>query len=550
MLLKLLGERVRLVYQIDEDHNSFSGFETAFSAEEIQQQLQRILNSPDFNATPQQRAFLDFVVNQTLAGNSHCIKGYTVATQVFGRDENFDQAIDPIVSIQANKLRRALERYYLLSGKEDIIHLKIPKGSYVPVFNRRTTVETKPAPYNCKDQDTCFEESWPAVLIKPFINLTNDTEKNYLGAGFATELATEINRSQAVSVLHYGAEGQGKRSSDTAARFVIEGNIREDENGIKVVINLMDIKTSRQIWSDTQLFDKDLTTIINFQEEFASIVGAIVAGEQGIIFKIISDESKNKQPEQLKTHEAILRYHHYDQTLSPDDFRRAFTALERARLNEPECAQVWTFLARLYADIFSLEIPGFDIRDSENKALGYAEKGANLNPDNQCARAMLAFVRMLTYDIAGARKEINLAFELNPKSLYQMDGIGYVKTLLGEWELGPALINKVMRLNPYYKPVVHYGLWVNCLRQHDFQNAYLEATGLRRPAIFWYPLARASTLGLLDKIKEGKKYARDLLQLKPDFKERGRILIGRYIKFDNISDLVIEGLDRVGVTVY
>ncbi|MGB6291025.1 MAG: hypothetical protein WBF36_12925, partial [Desulfobulbales bacterium] len=87
-----------MVYQIDEDHNSFSGFETAFSAEEIQQQLQRILNSPDFNATPQQRAFLDFVVNQTLAGNSHCIKGYTVATQVFGRDENFDQAIDPIVS--------------------------------------------------------------------------------------------------------------------------------------------------------------------------------------------------------------------------------------------------------------------------------------------------------------------------------------------------------------------------------------------------------------------------------------------------------------------
>ena len=93
----------------------------------------------------------------------------------------------------------------------------------------------------------------------------------------------------------------------------------------------MDIKTSRQIWSDTQLFDKDLTTIIKFQEEVASIVGAIVAGEQGIISRILSVESKNKQPEQLKTHEAILRYHQYDQTLSPDDFSRAFDSTGKSQ---------------------------------------------------------------------------------------------------------------------------------------------------------------------------------------------------------------------------
>ena len=538
-----------MAHQIDEDHISHSELETVFSAEEIRQQLQRILDSPDFNATRQQRAFLDFVVTQTLVGNAQDIKGYAVATRVFGRDENFDQAIDPIVSIQANKLRRALERYYLLSGKKDTIQIDIPRGTYVPVFKTRAAVKTKPASPYCKDQKTCFEESLPTVLIKPFKNLTNYTGRDCLGVGFATELAMELNRFQSFCVLQYGPEGQGKRSSDTAARFVIEGNIREDENGIKVVVNLIDAKTSRQIWSDNLRFVEDLTSIIKFQEQVAAIVGAIVAGEQGVISRILFVESKNKQPGQLKAHEAILRYHQYDQTLSPEDFSRAFEALKRARINEPGCGQVWTFLARLYADIFSLEIPGFDVRDSENKALEYAEKGARLNPDQQSSRCILAFARMLTDDIAAARQEIKLAFELNPKSLYMMDGIGYIKTLLGEWELGPSLIQKVMRLNPYYKPVVHYALWVDCLRQHDFQKAYLETTGLRRPAIFWYPLARASTFGLLNKIDEGRKYARDLLQLKPDFKERGRIMIGRYIKFDNIADLIIEGWDRVGVTV-
>jgi TolB-like protein len=522
---------------------------SAYSSEEILQQFRRIVESPDFSATPQQRAFLEFVVTQTLSGKGHNIKGYTIATQVLGRDENFDQAIDPIVSIQANKLRRALERYYLLSGKEDTIHLEIPWGTYVPVFKTRTAVETKPVLHNGKNQDTCFEESLPAVLIKPFTNLTNDKEKDYLGAGFAAELATEINRFQSVCVLQYGSEEKGKRSSDTAARFVIEGNIRGNKNGIKVVVNLIDAKNSKQKWSGTQRLEGDLTTIIKFQEEVASIFGAVVAGEHGIISRILSVESKKIPPGQLKTYEAILRYHQYDQTLTPGDFRRAYEALEIARINEPECGQVWTFLARLHANIFSLEIPGFDVRDSENKAIEYAEKGARLNPDNQGARAMLAFVRMLNNDIAAARREINLAFELNPESLYMMDGIGYVKTLLGEWEQGPALIRKAKKLNPYYKPLVHYALWVDCLRQHDFQKAYLETTGLRKPAIFWYPLAKASTLGLLDEIAEGRKYAEDLLQLKPDFEERGRTLIGRYIKFDNIADLVIEGLDRVGVTI-
>jgi hypothetical protein len=108
--------------------------ETSLPNDDIRQQLQRIITSPDFDATKQQRAFLNFIVSQTLAGNSSDIKGYTVATKVFGRDENFDQSIDPIVSIQANKLRRSLERYYLLSGKNDAVHIDIPKGTYVPVF--------------------------------------------------------------------------------------------------------------------------------------------------------------------------------------------------------------------------------------------------------------------------------------------------------------------------------------------------------------------------------------------------------------------------------
>ena len=105
--------------------------------DETTRQLERMLGSPDFNATPQQSALFKYVVNQTLAGNADRIKGYTVATEVFGRRSDFDQSIDPIVSIQASRLRRAMEQYYETAGKNDPIRIDIPPGTYVPVFKKR-----------------------------------------------------------------------------------------------------------------------------------------------------------------------------------------------------------------------------------------------------------------------------------------------------------------------------------------------------------------------------------------------------------------------------
>ena len=104
------------------------------SIEEVSFELERVLSSPDFRASPQQIAFLKIIVDKTLAGNASEINDYTVATQVFGRGPNFDQGTDPVVSIQAGLLRRVLERYYLTGGKHHPIQIKIPEGTYVPVF--------------------------------------------------------------------------------------------------------------------------------------------------------------------------------------------------------------------------------------------------------------------------------------------------------------------------------------------------------------------------------------------------------------------------------
>ncbi|MGD8633742.1 MAG: hypothetical protein PVF85_09255, partial [Anaerolineales bacterium] len=293
----------------------------------------------------------------------------------------------------------------------------------------------------------------------------------------------------------------------------------------------------------------DLKQIITYQEEVAIMMATKIAGEEGIIPRILSSESSDKLPTQLQTYEALLQYHEYEQTQAPENFLRAFNALEHAKTREPDCAQVWTFLARLYASIFGIEITGFDIAESGAKALRYAQRGARLSPDSRVAIMTLAYVRLLHGDIPAARRDIDLAYRLGPNSLDMMEIIGYIMTLLGEWERGPALIKKTIDLNPFYKPMVHYALWVDCLRQKNFEEAYLETTGLRRPIIFWYPLAKAASLGLLDRIDEGRRYAAELLQLKPDFRNDGRRLIRKFVKFDDIVDRIIEGLNKVDLEI-
>ncbi len=106
----------------------------AIAPDVVRAQLQRIVACHEFDASERNRRFLQYVVEETLAGRTERIKAYSIATSVFGREASFDPQTDPIIRIEASRLRRSLERYYLTAGKCDPVRIDIPKGSYVPTF--------------------------------------------------------------------------------------------------------------------------------------------------------------------------------------------------------------------------------------------------------------------------------------------------------------------------------------------------------------------------------------------------------------------------------
>lgn len=96
--------------------------------------LDRVLVSDAFRAAPQLSAFLSFVVERTVEGRAAELKGYTIAVEGLGRPADFNPQLDPIVRVEAGRLRRALTQYYAGDGRGDPVQISMPVGGYVPVF--------------------------------------------------------------------------------------------------------------------------------------------------------------------------------------------------------------------------------------------------------------------------------------------------------------------------------------------------------------------------------------------------------------------------------
>ena len=163
--------------------------------EAIRGQLERIFRSAEFRASDKQRKFLNFVVDETLKDRASQLKGYTIAVAVYGRTESFDPQVDPIVRVEAGRLRRALEHYYLTAGKTDPVRIEIPKGGYIPTFHKDQDPPSEAKTHISEPEESALTGG-PSIAVMPLINLTNDREQDYFTDGLTEELTNELARYQ------------------------------------------------------------------------------------------------------------------------------------------------------------------------------------------------------------------------------------------------------------------------------------------------------------------------------------------------------------------
>ena len=113
----------------------------------IQAELQNITESPVFSQSVRLRRFLSYVVERAVSGQTSHLKEYTIGLEVFDRPPAYDPRLDPIVRVEAGRVRQKLARYYESLGKDDAVRIDLPKGSYIPLFVPRAPRATRTSPY-------------------------------------------------------------------------------------------------------------------------------------------------------------------------------------------------------------------------------------------------------------------------------------------------------------------------------------------------------------------------------------------------------------------
>lgn len=101
---------------------------------DVRDALARIIAHPLLAKSIKLQRFLTYVVDEALAGRADRLKAYNIATIALGRPDSFDPSQDPIVRVEASRLRRALAAYYASEGLHDPVRIQLNAGSYQPHF--------------------------------------------------------------------------------------------------------------------------------------------------------------------------------------------------------------------------------------------------------------------------------------------------------------------------------------------------------------------------------------------------------------------------------
>jgi TolB-like protein len=529
---------------------------TALSPGEVRGQLDRILGHRDFEASVRTREFLRFVVEEALAGRAERLKGYTIAVEVFGRPKDFDANLDPIVRIQAGRLRRALEHYYLVAGGQDPVVISVPKGGYAPEFGRSESasgLQGSPAesPFDLIPRLPLGV----AVAVLPLRELAVDQESRFFAEGLRDEFCQELSRYQSLVVIpcpqdmlqDAGGAGHAGLSRRLGARFLLQGSVRRGEDQIKVSAWLIDGPGGQQVWSQSFTSPLSPDRLIETQAEIARSVSAVIGSELGIISQRVAEEARQVPPASLGTYEALLRFYDYQITLDPGAGQQCAVALQAAAEREPEHGPLWSGLATLLQQAYMLDRPG--AQDPGGQAAEYAQRGAALAPGSQLARGVLARNHFLQRERAAFLRETEVALRLNPGSPVFVGTAGYSLILAGDGRRGRPLLERAIASNPCHPGWFNHALCVDDYMRGDYESALQQTLKPAFEVRLWGPVLRAAVFGQLGRTAEAGAAASEILALVPDFEARAWELTHRPILSDEIVASLLEGLRKAGLRV-
>jgi TolB-like protein len=243
----------------------------------IRQQLARIVQSTVFIQSERMSRFLRFIVEHALDGNQSYLKEYVIGTEVYDRRPPYNPSQDSIVRTEARRLRGKLKEYYEAEDKEDLVHIYLSPGSYVPTFQQKKGLTCTPKIAEKSEHFLSSKTSVIAIAILPFRDISGSLLSSTFARGIPDELAYTLMRTKGCKVIspasmeHFSAREQDVAAamSKVGAQIAFEGSVRQEGNHIRVTARIVDA-AGFQLWAKRFDADADSQTLFTIEEQIAS----------------------------------------------------------------------------------------------------------------------------------------------------------------------------------------------------------------------------------------------------------------------------------------
>lgn len=362
----------------------------------VRDQLQRILTSATFQQVDRLKRFLTFIVDEALAGRRSELKEYVIGVQVFGKEESFDPRTDPIVRVQARRLRAKLVRYYREEGRADESIIELPKGGYAPTFKRRET------PVLVKRSISAALVSRNTIAVLPFADHSAARDLDYFCKGVREEIVHHLARFSNLRILASDA-------ADTSGALTISGSVRRSGSHLRITAQLVDGASGCYVWSES--VDAHMDAALDGQEQVAQAIVKKLEpdlGERG------PSSSSRRASENLAAHNLYLQGRYHLNQRTEEGLRKALDFFEKALVEDAEYALAHSGLADAYGLLAHYGVLG--PADVWTKAASSAASAVMLDEHSAEAHTSLAHVKSTQdWDWLGAEREFQRAIAANPR---------------------------------------------------------------------------------------------------------------------------------------
>jgi serine/threonine-protein kinase len=435
----------------------------------VEDQLRKILASKPFAQSARISRFLRFTVECALNGATEQLKEYVLGMEVFDKKDSYDPRVDPIVRVEARRLRSKLKSYYESEGAADLVVIEFPKGTYVPRFHGNNAAPLHRAPQ--------YQTLRPqAIAVLPFSNLSPEADTEYFSDGLIEELIHGLTKIEDLRVVAWSSaarlKGQPYDVREIGRQLnvgtVLVGSVRSSCERLRVMAQLVDTADGRYLWSET--YDRQMQDLFAIQEEISS---AIVRTLRIKLMDRPGAPAVRHGAYNLEAYNLYLKGRFQWNKRTAEGLKKGLEYAEQAIAVDPSFAPGYVGVADSL--ILLTEYGLMSPESSVPPARSAARRALEIDPGLAEAHASLALIRSIyDWDWVEAERHYRRAFDLNPgyATAHHWYSVDYL-TLLGRFDEALEEIELAEQLDPL-SPIIREGEGFIFMVSKRFEEALEE----------------------------------------------------------------------------